>query len=77
MEKLIEKLARPSGRRDDAASSTTSSLEPGSTFGSTASSAPDQLSHPASEAEHDEQLGLFQLWPLKSEGYEVERTQIE
>lgn len=78
MDRLIEKLARPSGRHDDVTSSSAAlSPEPGSTFLSTASSAPNQSYNPASEAEHDEQLGLFQLWPLKSEGYEVEKTQVE
>jgi len=73
MERLIDKLGRSSGRREEGAPPVP--LAPGlaATFASAASTASD-LPDPASDFGHGDLFGLFQLWPP---GQQPGDTQIE
>ncbi|RYP20157.1 hypothetical protein DL766_008254 [Monosporascus sp. MC13-8B] len=70
MEKLIERFAQSSDHRDDACSTSMR----GETFHSGRST---QQSDRALGPGKDDLFGIFQLWPLESEGVEVDETNIE
>ncbi|KAI0543731.1 hypothetical protein F4679DRAFT_577412 [Xylaria curta] len=74
METLMERLGRPSQRREDAESLASQVLDAGATFSSVS---PGQSDDPAFGLDQDGQFGLFQLWPLKSEGFDVDDTQVD
>ncbi|TRX91012.1 hypothetical protein FHL15_007994 [Xylaria flabelliformis] len=77
METLIERLGRSSQRREDAESHISRVLDAGATFGPASSVSSAQSNDPAFGADEDGQFGLFQLWPLKSEGFDVDETQVD
>ena len=69
MEKLFERLGRTSDHRDGVSSASTSET--------IHSGRSKQQLESAVGLENDDLFGLFQLWPLKSQGHEVDETQIE
>ena len=75
MEKLIERLARPATRRDDVTESSASETGASSRVTTSVGTGFDIAA--GGEQDQGGLFGLFQLWPLKSEGFEVDETQIE
>jgi hypothetical protein len=72
MEKLMGRFSKSSGRDDDTSLLKNAVLTPQQAVSATASRRDS-----SDVADEEELFGLFQLWPLKDDAFEVQNTKVE